>query len=409
MATPVASNAAFFAGLPFRPQQGGKRKRDGSPTPDSSDSRISPLANNVSIHANLAHRPKPDETPHDAKRRRANDPGDEVEADESQAVVRSDNLNATANPNTDRALTFDNLNLRGTVAQRVARRRRAAADPFIPRKQPVGKKALVRYKPRQAPVFGLASLMSAEEVQLVVDLNKLKAEAPRVKVAENLNGLPKPALDPLQSTEEKQIEVESRVESEHTYCTCGSGAVEVNSKSEVTESDQGCVCGATAANIHVSSDKCCVCGSVAENGALIHCNACHKAYHPVCIGKGLQGYASYQDERREQAMLEDANFYRKDGGFTCNRCSDKALADRETWAQNELKAEVKRRKNLFMVKHHLNQGETMPRECDHCQQQIIGVRYECRCCVNFDLCRECFTEPAVSSLHQHTAEDMKIW
>jgi len=361
--------AGFFEGLAFRPQQG-KRKRDGSPTPDPNQPTTAPPTTNVSNHANLAHRPKTDETLHDAKRRRANDPGDEIEADESHAVVKSDDPSATTNPNTDTALTVENLSLNGTVAQRVARRRRAVVSPFIPRKQPINPKAMVRKKPRPAPVFGLASLMPTAEVNLVVALRKEKAEAPQVKVAENLEGLPKPALDPL---------VENKTEEEENY----------------------------EADVKVANDTVCVCGSVASD-TLVQCSSCTRIYHPICIGKGVQDHAPYQDDRREQAMLEDAKFYRKNGGFTCTHCDDKALAAKQQWAPNELRAERIRRQKLFVTKHKLNQGETMPRECDHCQQEIISTRYECRYCENFDLCRECFGDPAVSSLHQHAAGDMQM-
>jgi hypothetical protein len=280
-------------------------------------------------------------------------------------------------------------------------------SPFIPRKMPISKKALIRQKPRRAPVFGQASLMSLDEAQLVAALDKTKAEAPQVKVANDLDGLSKPVSDPLQSVEEKHTAAEAERHAEGKYCSCGSAAVEVNEKSEVIENDTGCVCGSTAAKIQVESDRYCVCGSVAGD-SLVHCGCCFKAYHPVCIGKGLQGYAPYQDDHREQAMLDDANFYRKDGGFTCSSCDDKALADKEKWALNELRAEKSRRGKLFVIKYNLNQGETLPRECDHCQQEIISARFECQYCEDFDLCRACFADLEVTSMHQHAAGDMKL-
>jgi hypothetical protein len=276
-------------------------------------------------------------------------------------------------------------------------------SPFIPRKQPVRKNAMVRYKPRPTPVFRQASLMTLDEAQLVAALDKAEADAPRVKVAENLSGLPKAAVDPLQTQEEKHRDSQR----EKQVCTCGSNAAEVNERSAVMES-HGCNCGSTDAGIHVKSERYCICLSVASD-TLVSCHGCFKAFHAVCLGLGRQGYALYQDDRREQAMLDDAEFYREDGGFTCSRCSDdKELADKEKWAPDELKAEARRKNKLFSKKHNLDQGEILPRECDHCLQQISGTRYECRYCDNFDLCPGCFTDPEVSSMHQHAAGDMKL-
>ena len=151
----------------------------------------------------------------------------------------------------------------------------------------------------------------------------------------------------------------------------------------------------------------CVCQPVTDiTDTLVQCEGCEKVYHPQCIGKGRQGYGSYQDNRRE-ALLKDVKFYRKHGGFTCTDCDNKALADKQIWTPKELEAEKKRRNKLY--KRKPNKGETEPRICDNCDKDIMGFWFHtCQFCENYDLCPQCHFDPTVSSLHQHSAADMKM-
>lgn len=156
-----------------------------------------------------------------------------------------------------------------------------------------------------------------------------------------------------------------------------------------------------------------------DNGAVaddtqVQCVGCNKLCYPAHIGKGLQDPALYLGNRRDQAMHDDDELYRKTRNFTftCNGCDDEALATKQKWAPKELNVERRRRNKVFVVKHKLNKGETTPRECDNCDQIILTTRFECvHCesiCKHFDLCPECFSDPSISSLHQHAAGDMKM-
>jgi hypothetical protein len=150
----------------------------------------------------------------------------------------------------------------------------------------------------------------------------------------------------------------------------------------------------------------CVCGAIAEDSQ-IQCIRCNKSYHPSCIGKGLQNPAFYLDNRRDHAVQKDAFFYRKNRDFTCTDCDNEALASKKQWAPKELNAEKRRRNKLFTAKNSFKRGETILRDCGSCKQVILNVRFECRFC-NYALCDECFTDPDKSSLHQHSAGDMKM-
>jgi len=340
----------FFSNIPYRPLQG-KRKRDGSLPRDTN--RPTP-SNHATVEEDedeyFTQQPKSDEDPHFAKRRRPNDPGDETPVDDSAAVG-----------NIDLSSSFDDLKLRTCVI----RRQRAPVSPFIPRKPRGIVKAVARPRRRQTPVFGQASLLSVEEQRLSI---AVRTRGAQVIMVENLNGLPKVARDKPAKRSEKD-RYDARVP---------------------------------------DHDRECVCQSVAENTrTLVHCDTCEKVYHPVCVDKGRQGSALYMDDRREKAMPYDAKFYRKNGGFTCSDCDNKALAAKQQWSPDELKAERKRRSELFSTKQH-NRGGTKPHVCDGCGQEITGRRLECRYCEDFDLCPGCAFDPSVSSQHQHNAGDMRL-
>ncbi|GAB7335988.1 hypothetical protein MBLNU13_g08227t1 [Cladosporium sp. NU13] len=407
---PPSATASFSTTLPFRPQ--GKRKRAGSLPRNFKHATPTHQATvEEDVDEYFAQNSKLDEDPHATKRRRFNNPGDEEPVDESHAAASSSVPDA---PDIDSA--FDDLKLRS----RTVRRRRAPVSPFIPSKPRGITKAVRKPKPRVKPVFGIASLITAEEEQLV---NALKKQGAQVIVMKNLNGLPEVALDPTIGQAEKS---KGELDNAQVPVTFDAKALKHNdegilvpSKDDeqvpVSSGNQGQMYYDQQAPEHPeeegseNGDRACVCQSVTDNtDTLAQCEGCEKVYHPQCIGKGRQGYGSYQDNRRE-ALLEDVKFFRKHGGFTCTDCDSKALAKKKNWASKELDAEKKRRSKLF--KRKLNKGETEPRICDNvnCNEEIIGLHYySCQFCENYDLCPQCHFDPAVSSLHQHSAADMKM-
>jgi hypothetical protein len=396
----------FFSNLPFRPQQG-KRKRAGSLPREANANRPNP-ANHATVEEEtdeyFTQRPKfeqSEEDPHTAKRRRFNDPGDDKPVDDSQGV---------GNP--DLASDLNDLKLRG----RVVRRKRAPVSPFIPRR-PRGIVKVRRPRPRQEPVFGRASFQTPDEQQLSDALN---TKRPQVNVVDNLNGLPKVPLDRAVGVKERSKEElhDAQVPVHYDDLKHNYEGILVN-KWGVPEHSGGKQYYDEQAPVHsddqepVDHDReCGVCRSVAESAkTLVHCDECGKVYHPICIGKERQGFALYMDARREKAMLYDAQFYRKNGGFTCTDCDNKALEAKQHWGTDELKAESKRRNKLFLAKHRLVKSEAEPRICDNpaCNQEITGKGYQCRYCQDdFDLCFGCFMDPSVSSKHQHAAGNMRL-
>lgn len=413
MDTSTASNGyvGFFDNLPFRPEHAVKRQRDTPPTHDNARTGEPESFEDLAARLQQASPTEPShETQPDTKKRRLNDPGDEIEADQSQAVVTSDDLNAAATPpmNVD-DLTVNSLNLNGTVAQRVARRRRGPVDPFIPKK-PLYKKALVRRKPAPAPVFGMASLMTADEAKLVTALGR---KVPQTRMATTSDNLPVPDLDP--QNEDVHMNDHERM--------------------NVVPGEATLMDGEGSKNVVVDQDTHCLCKQPSDD-AMVACTSCTKAFHPFCVGKGRQSYADYHDvrlvarmqtrasvasanlrvessprERRLQARLDDAKFYNEKGGFTCSLCdaraAKKASADTQ-FLPEEHKVEGRRRNKVFTARYGDKDSDKDLRDCDNCNEQIISIRYECNFCEHFDLCRVCFFDPKRSAKHQHAAGDMKL-
>ena len=385
---PPPATACFSATLPFRSQ--GKRKRDRSLPGDTNrtKSAYQPTLPTVEEDADeyFAQNAKSDEDSHANKKRRFN------------------NHDAT-----DINSSFNDLKLRGRTVRRI----KAPVSPFIPRKpRGIVKSVVGMAKPRPKPVFGVASLMTAAEEQLVIALKKKGAQ---VTVVKNLNGLPNVALDPTVDSAERSKEELDAAQVPVYY-----------DKHDLKHNDQG-VLVPIGDNKQVQSQGIkyfdqqtmvdsddqvvttreeCVCGAIAED-TQIQCIGCTRSYHPACVGKGLQDPAFYLDNRRDQAVQEDADFYRKKGGFTCTDCDNEALAAKNQWAPKKLNAEKRRRNKLFSAKNIFQRGETIPRECDSCDQIILNIRFECTFC-DYDLCNECFTNPEKSSLHKHSAGGMKI-
>lgn len=406
MDTSTASYAGFFGNLAFRPEHAVKRKRDKPPVDDNV------RAGEPESFEDLAARLQQDtptepshETQSDVKRRRLNDPEEEVEADQSHAMVMSDDPNAAATPINGNALTVGSLNLNQTVAQRVARRRRGPVDPFIPKK-PAHKKALVRRKPPPTPVFGMASLMTADEATLATALGR---KMPQTRMATTSDNLPAPELDP--QNEDVHMNDHERM----NFATGGPTFMD----------------GEGSKNVVVDQDTHCVCRGPSDD-TLVACTSCTKVFHPICVGKGRQSSADYDDvrlvarmqtrasvasadlkldsspvERRHQARLDDVKFYHEKGAFTCSLCdakaTKKASADKQ-FLPDELKVEGKRRNKVFTARYGYNERH----ECDNCNEEIISIRYACKFCENFDFCRECFADPKISAKHQHAGDDMKL-
>ena len=391
------TTGTFFADLAFREK--GKRKRAGS-LPRTAN--CPPPPNNATVEDAVdedSTQQKSDEDPHEAKKRRPNDPGDETPVDDSKAVA-----------NLDMSSIFDDLKLRS----RVVPRKRGPVSPFIPRKPRGITKALVRRAPRPTrptPVFGLASIMSADEHQLSI---AVKVKGAQVTMVATLNDLPKVARDSAISQQEKSQEEISDAQVPVYY---NGQLFKHNDVGAVVPDDDGAPQDTAYYDEQTTVDSEEQDVPSYDNGAVaddtqVQCVVCNNLCHPAHIGKGLQDPAHYLDNRRDQAMHDDAELYRKNPSFkfTCKDCDDEALATKQKWAPKELNAERRRRNKVFVVKHSLKKVEI--HECDNCDQIILTTRFECvHCesiCKHFDLCPECFSDPSISSMHQHSAGDMEM-
>lgn len=78
---------------------------------------------------------------------------------------------------------------------------------------------------------------------------------------------------------------------------------------------------------------------------------------------------------------------------------------REGWSFGDLRDEKKRRLEVFNARE---KGHEALHQCDSCSEVIISTRYECKYCDNFDLCRDCYTQPTVTFKHQHAADETVV-
>lgn len=395
----------FFANLSHRPKQG-KRKRDDSPPRNSNGPTPT---NHASVEEeadeHFTQQPKSHEDPHGAKRRRPNDPGDELPVDESQAVANVELLN--------------DLQLRNGRLIGNRRRRKAPVSPFISRKPKGITKAVALYKPppRRAPVFGQASLMSPEEIKLSI---AVRAKGAQVTLTNDLSGLPKvaldPAVDPLERTlerseEEEDLDAEIPVYYDQAPVNNDNANIPAvddaytsgyfDKQGQMYYGEQAPVRSDEEASVHSDEQD-----DEQDPDMQVSCDSCAKFYIPATQGKGIQGSIRYVEDYRE-AVQEDAEFFRNNGGFTCRDCDKETLVAKKPWAAGNLKAEKTRRAKLFRTKNGLDKEKTL-HECDNCKQEITSSRHACQYCENFDLCRDCFADPAISSKHQHAAGDMKL-
>jgi hypothetical protein len=291
--------------------------------------------------------------------------------------------NAAAGPTHDETLAVENLTLTG-VALRVARRRRAPVSPFIPKKVGVVKNQVARkpQRPRQTPVFGVASLMDAATYNLTVALGT-KPPGARIVNHKDLGAQVLPA-DPQDTT----VHVNDHEKLTRGYMD-GEGFNEV----VVTERSH-CVCGEDQL-----SDQ----GGPGGLATLVPCVHCNRAFHPVCVGKGR----SMQEASYTISRNEDLRYYLQNA-FSCPDCDKKSSAkQRSTLSGKELSDEKARRDLVFAKRTALPEGEYNLRECDHCFVPITGVRYECRYDFAFDLCAECWSDPEITCKHQHVKGDLK--
>lgn len=356
MVPPTTKNGRFFENLAFRPQQGNKRKRDLSPQPKENTS--APAFSNVTANAdatpvNSSHQ---DDTEHDEKRRRANYPEDSVAIDDEQYMYHE--LFGEPDPraeNLDMSLALDSMELKETVAERVVRRRKAAEDPFIPKK-PNYKGAVARRARSKAPVFGLASLMGPDEQTLALALRE--ARKPKVKFSPFVEDLPVRTPPVTRARAKKAVKEE--------FCVC----------------------------------KC------PSDDTLVRCKFCANHFHPACVGKGLHGETGHGGDKQHAARLSDAEYYRNKGDFTCPSCDGKWFT-KQRWSTRKFKAEKRRRENLFAVKDSLG-VHGRPMQCNNCHEQITSRRYECKACDKCNLCRKCFSDPYVSSKHTHEDDEMAL-
>jgi hypothetical protein len=286
--------------------------------------------------------------------------------------------NTAAGLANDKPLTVENLSLNMSVAQRVqARRWRAPVSAFIEKKGVV-KRTVARkpQRPRQALVFGVASLMDAATYNLTVALGT-KPPGARIVSLKDLDTQVLPA-DPQDKT------------------------VHVNFHENL---NRGYVDGEGANVVAERSD--CVCEGLGEDqgGGLVECVHCNRFYHPFCVGKGRHDHANLSGTVTQH--LDDVRYYLQNA-FSCPDCDKKSSAkQRSTLSGKELSDEKVRRDLVFAKRTGLPEDESNLRECDQRFVPIAGARFECRYCFAFDLCAECHIDPEITSKHQHVKGDLK--
>lgn len=345
---PNVNKAGFLENLSFRPRPADKRKRELSPPPDDSNAADTHAPADTSLQ---------DNTEHDEKRRRGNHVLDELSAEDLLHLFGELTPEAAKDANLDMAVALEAVKLKETVAERVARRRRAAAEPFVIRKNGF-KGALARWRQHnRPPVFGLASLMGPDEQTMVLALRE--AVRQKVKFVKFLPFVEDPKAQRVTRAQAKKVVVEK-------FCAC----------------------------------RC------SFDDTLVQCRFCQKHFHPACVGKGLHGEDGNHGDRQHAARLSDATYYREKADFTCPDCDERWFT-KKRWTTRKYKAEEQRRGKLFSAKDWLG-VDGRPKKCSNCKDQINSKRYECIYCEHFDLCRRCFSDPYISSKHEHEEGDMVL-
>lgn len=338
------------------------RRKERSPSPASNEQP-------ASFVMNLAFRPKPStETHHVAKRLRA-DP--EAKGSSSRPEV---NGPAVPTTNTSSSTTANAIAIISTAgartqesfqntAQRVRIQRKKTVNPFIPRKPRIPKATVPR--PPKAAVFGEPSMALSDraEANLSIDLGR-----PHTIITTSSASLP---------------------------------AAHVKNESKVAR---------PRIARPIEAVKHCVCKKPYDSNMVV-CTKCDKYFHPVCVGKGPQDARMYDDQQLSlRAYMRDAQEHGKTADFCCQNCDQKAKPkpSRRTYSWEEDQAEQRRRARVFQMRFDKIRSGGSIYVCDHCHQQIIGTRYECKFCEGFDLCRACFMNPGISSQHQHAEGDMML-
>ncbi|KAM0713828.1 hypothetical protein Q7P37_010790 [Cladosporium fusiforme] len=340
------------------------RKRERSPSPQGNDDNTVPTATFVK---NAVFRPKPTTEGNTVAKRQRGDLNqstrNHTQEQSAAAPVSTPNDPAPIN-DTNTALVLAEEPTE-PIAKRL-RKRKAPVDPFIPRKPKPVATALAVRRQRQDPVFGQNSmaLLPADQAQLAAALVR-----PQTIITRSAVGFPV-----------AHVPNESKI-------------VRPRVAKGPTQTVRHCLCK----------------NPYDEN--MVVCTGCDDFFHPVCVGKGLQSPEMYIDEQlASRAYTRDAQEYGKMADFRCSACDKtkpkpKPASRSFSWA--EANAEQIRRTKIFQTRNDIAHDGTV-RECDHCTDEIIGVRYECRFCEGFDLCRTCFFDPSVSSLHQHSEGGMVL-
>lgn len=351
---------------------GQKRVRNESLSPTARPS--APISAN--FVTNIAFRPKRTDDDHIGKKQRG-DPtarassvvghGGNPTAAGTTASFNSVNTIASASPSNDATNASSALipapvpALAGTIAQRLKKRRKSTAiDPFVSRSR--ASSAQPQRRSRRAPIAANNSLLDADEAQLAVALQRRQTN-----IVRSSDGLP---------------------------------VAHVKNESKITRPR-------VAKSIKIVTH--CLCQKQYD-GNMVVCTVCDGYFHPFCVGKGLQPRQMYDDEQlSSRAYMRDAEEFGKTADFVCaacNRTKYKGRGKKFTWAEGQ--AENVRRGRIFQQRLDVARTGANTRICDHYNGQIVGNRYECKHCEGFDLCQNCYVDPAISSMHQHADDDMVL-
>ncbi|KAL1587861.1 hypothetical protein WHR41_03538 [Cladosporium halotolerans] len=361
-------NPTFSASLPFRPPQGAKRKRNEEQSEATDTTKSTAAPTTLPSHEPLAYHPMPKGDDGGNSKRQKGTASENESAvaqndDPNLALLRKENNIMAPPPSRGTEITPSTSD--GTIAQRVARRRREPVDPFIPRRP--SRLQMIRdlqrnLRRRPLPVFGKPSLavMDPAEARLVAALKK-----PQATIVTDMYDLDNVPENGESTKHARRPERPKR----GNYCVC----------------------------------------KVEADTNMVPCVDCSKVFHPNCLGKGLQHRHEYRghDILINIARKCDADHYGASKDFTCRACDFSRMhspANKGAFLV-PLYEESQRRPSVFQTKVETHSGKRPLHICDSCDRRITTTRYECKYCDDLDLCRDCYSDPAVSSKHQHAKSD----